>query len=147
MTYGHLRGDCLYTGISSRPNARYRVWESLYLYLTLRKGRASWHLSSHAPSGGVKKLKNDSACMVLTTVRFAPGWVRCCCTFFTFFCVTFIPGFQSIAHLQARHADRYETGRSTRHDDGSLQRHSSWPIPQHGTEGAKPNTAIADVQQ
>jgi len=33
MTYGHLRADCLYTGISSGPNARYRVWESLYLYL------------------------------------------------------------------------------------------------------------------
>ena len=33
---GHLRADCLYTGISSGPNARYRVWESLYL-LPLRK--------------------------------------------------------------------------------------------------------------
>ena len=31
MTYGHLQADCLYTGISSGPNARYRVWESLYL--------------------------------------------------------------------------------------------------------------------
>jgi len=31
MTYGHLRADCLYTGISYGPNARYRVWESLYL--------------------------------------------------------------------------------------------------------------------
>ena len=31
MTYGHLRADCLYTGISSGPNARYRVWESIYL--------------------------------------------------------------------------------------------------------------------
>ena len=30
-----LRADCLYIGggISSGPNARYRVWESLYLYL------------------------------------------------------------------------------------------------------------------
>ena len=28
MTYGHLRADCLYTGINSGPNARYRVWEA-----------------------------------------------------------------------------------------------------------------------
>ena len=35
MTYGHLQADCLYTGISSGPNARYRVWKSLYLYLLL----------------------------------------------------------------------------------------------------------------
>jgi len=33
MTYGHLQADCLYTGISSGPNARYRVWENLYLFL------------------------------------------------------------------------------------------------------------------
>jgi len=28
MTYGHLQAECLYTGISSGPNARYRVWEA-----------------------------------------------------------------------------------------------------------------------
>ena len=28
MTYCHLQADCLYTGISSGPNARYRVWEA-----------------------------------------------------------------------------------------------------------------------
>jgi len=28
MTYDHLQADCLYTGISSRPNVRYRVWEA-----------------------------------------------------------------------------------------------------------------------
>jgi len=34
MTYGHLRADCLYNGISSGPNARYRVRQSLYLFYT-----------------------------------------------------------------------------------------------------------------
>ena len=33
MTYGHLQADCLYTGISSGPNARYRVWEAFTFYL------------------------------------------------------------------------------------------------------------------
>ena len=28
MTYGHLQADCLYTGISSGPNAPCRVWEA-----------------------------------------------------------------------------------------------------------------------
>jgi len=28
MTYGHLQADCLYSGISSGPNARHRVWEA-----------------------------------------------------------------------------------------------------------------------
>jgi len=37
---GHLQADCLYTGISSGPNARCRVWEAFtftfYLTLMLR---------------------------------------------------------------------------------------------------------------
>jgi len=39
MTYGHLQADCLYTGIRSGPNARCRVWETLYLYLFIRPWR------------------------------------------------------------------------------------------------------------
>jgi len=34
MTYGHLQADCLYTGISSGPNARCRVWEALTFTFT-----------------------------------------------------------------------------------------------------------------
>ena len=37
MTYGHLQADCLYTRISSGPNARYRVWEAFtFFYLCCR---------------------------------------------------------------------------------------------------------------
>jgi len=39
MTYGHLQADCLYTGISSGPNARYRVWEAFTFYLTYASDR------------------------------------------------------------------------------------------------------------
>ena len=34
MTYGHMRADCLYTGISSGPNAGYRVWEAFTFAFT-----------------------------------------------------------------------------------------------------------------
>ena len=38
MTYGHLQADCLYTGISSGPNARCRVWEAFtFLYFIYRQ--------------------------------------------------------------------------------------------------------------
>jgi len=32
MTYGHLQADCLYTGISSGPNARCWVWEAFTFF-------------------------------------------------------------------------------------------------------------------
>jgi len=41
MTYGHLRADCLYIGISSGHNGRYRVWEAFTLYLLLVSRRLS----------------------------------------------------------------------------------------------------------
>ena len=43
MTYGHPQADCLYTGISSGPNARYRVWEA-FTFLPFRwvHERQSW---------------------------------------------------------------------------------------------------------
>ena len=30
--YSHLQADCLYTGISSGPIARYRVWEAFTFF-------------------------------------------------------------------------------------------------------------------
>jgi len=40
MTYGHLRADCLYTGIIFGPSARYRVWKAftftLFCWLRVR---------------------------------------------------------------------------------------------------------------
>jgi len=35
MTYGQLQADCLYTGISSGPNAWYRVWEAFTFFTLL----------------------------------------------------------------------------------------------------------------
>ena len=43
MTYGHLQADCLYTGISSGPNARYRVWEA-FAFFSIRE-LVSWSLN------------------------------------------------------------------------------------------------------
>ena len=35
LRYGHLQADCLYTGISSGPNAWCLVWEAFTFYLCL----------------------------------------------------------------------------------------------------------------
>ena len=43
MTYGHLRADCLYTGINSWPNARYRIWEAFTFIFTLPIKHATFY--------------------------------------------------------------------------------------------------------
>jgi len=54
MTYGHLPADCLYTRISSGPNAGYRVWDSLYLYLQITtRERAIMRAGRDRPSPAV----------------------------------------------------------------------------------------------
>ena len=58
MTYGHLQADCLYTGISSGPNARYRVWEAF----TVR------HLGLRSVGRGFKSFTNSSVLIRLTIV-------------------------------------------------------------------------------
>jgi len=46
MTYGHLQADCLYTGISSGPNARYRVWEAFTFIFVGSRDRPSVRTST-----------------------------------------------------------------------------------------------------
>jgi len=51
MTYGHLQADCLYTGISSGPNARYRVWEAFtFTFLDIT------YMSSYLPASSDNKI-------------------------------------------------------------------------------------------
>jgi len=70
MTYGHLRADCLYTGISCGPNARYRVWEAFtftFIKLTTTAvRRAGSAVSEHVRrvaaldgAGGEKQGRSD----------------------------------------------------------------------------------------
>ena len=49
MTYCHLWADCLYIRISSGPNARYQVWESLYLLPISRKDNDSTYMFESRP--------------------------------------------------------------------------------------------------
>jgi len=50
MTYGYLRADCLYTGISSGPNTRYRVWEAFTFTFLPPKWRAVTSRPQMGPS-------------------------------------------------------------------------------------------------
>jgi len=46
VTYGHLRVDCLYTRMSSKPNARYRVWEAFTFFITVKASRQKGYMTA-----------------------------------------------------------------------------------------------------
>ena len=80
MTYGHLQADCLYTGISSGPNARYRVWEAFtfYLFIVIIIGGAAISRSQVQILLGAT-LRNNLKQVVYTYVPLSPSsitWYR-----------------------------------------------------------------------
>jgi len=73
----HLRADCLYTGISSGPNARYRVLESLYLYLVVTRSTETVHTSAkaHLTSVVIQIRIRDSDChqnLIICSLAIGP---------------------------------------------------------------------------
>jgi len=66
MTYGHLRADCLYTGISSGPSAWYRVWEAFTFFTCeLYRGHRFRACASSYPTGRALRrclIGNASSC-------------------------------------------------------------------------------------
>ena len=64
MTYGHLQADCLYTGISSGPNARYRVSEA-FTFLPLQYMLTFWPGSTLI---GMASAKSAKRCICIPTV-------------------------------------------------------------------------------
>ena len=65
MTYGHLQADCLYTGISSGPNARYRVWEAFTFTFTFTF-TLSVCSGVHSSDGGIT-MRLVTSCQVTVT--------------------------------------------------------------------------------
>jgi len=63
MTYGHLHADCLYTGISSGPDARCRVWEAFPFLPCVQMRRtavqAVWN-AERTESGGGREIASRS---------------------------------------------------------------------------------------
>jgi len=107
MTYGHLQADCLYTGISSGPNARYRVWEAFTFYLLPERKLVnclwlvsdtsplftrstptssvvdvaswpSWSSSGRRPSSAVYRLSSITLCSVRRVSQ--PSTFACVCS-------------------------------------------------------------------
>lgn len=83
--------------------------------------------SSCLPSGGVKKLKNESLGTVLVTVRTVPRPL-CFCFFLMVFCVTFLPFVQSIGHLVMRQSE-----------------HEAEPVTKHPYRGLRYQQAVRSI--
>jgi len=66
MTYGHLQADCLYTGISSGPNARCRVWEAFSFTFYLRPVLAGVYRNVTFPVSDQVPITSHYRCSVCT---------------------------------------------------------------------------------
>jgi len=77
MTYGQLQADCLYTGISSGPNARCRVWEAFTFLLCLVRRFPVPHFRfphfQHPGASGIGLRLVTSGDTVMRLVRVSVG--------------------------------------------------------------------------
>ena len=76
MTYGHLPADCLYTGISSGPNALYRVWEAFYYARRLLGKNISVNVNYFYIEWDVKPWLSLSIRTVFCVLMYVSCWMR-----------------------------------------------------------------------
>jgi len=73
MTYGHLQADCLYTGISSGPIARYRVWEAFTFFYLLTDSLAGFGGDVSASSDDESGIARTQS---ITSLDESDSWPR-----------------------------------------------------------------------